>query len=72
MKFYDKNIGFKSSDKVTIPFKYILGVLSNGNKGGLISEGFHFGSNLQITLLSTIHIKKKNAQESDLAPFFEI
>ena len=40
MKFYDKNIGFKSSDKVTIPFKYILGVLSNGNKGGLISEGF--------------------------------
>jgi hypothetical protein len=40
VKFHDKNVGLKSSDKVTIPLRYILGVLSDGNKGGLILEGF--------------------------------
>ena len=45
-------------------------------KGGLISESFYFGSNhqkkmVEITLLSTIHVKKAQVSDSDLATSFE-
>ena len=63
-------IGLKSSDKVTIPLKYILGVLSIGSKGGLISEGFsHLFKPPNHSPEHYPH-KEKNGQESDLAPFF--
>ena len=46
------------------------------NKGGLISEGFSLllksKKRCQITLLNTIHLKRKDAQECDLALFLDL